>query len=88
MPELQNDSVEEELHKEVKLLQETETFLSHLLEDLQEQLRKHRSTVFSMERDLLRKTTTLKSEKHNELIKLSDEFETHAKIKNIISAEE
>lgn len=83
---MKNDSVEDELHEEIKLLGETETFFNNLLEDLREQLRKHRSVVFSIESDLRRKTATLKSEKLNDSIKLTDNFEIHSEKNNSAAA--
>lgn len=76
MPELQKDAVQNELLAEMKLLQETEIFFTNLLKELQEQLRKHRCVIFSLEADLHKKMTTLRLEKQNESIQLAKWRET------------
>lgn len=77
IPELKNDAVEKKLHFEVKLISDSQSFFEGMIDKLDEQIRKYRAKIYSLEEEIQRKTIALKTEKTNKHIKITDmDFES------------
>lgn len=66
--DLVHDDVEKELFKEVETIQGAQALLTRTLEQANEQVRRLRSTLYFMDRDLEDKDNALKIDKHNALL--------------------